>query len=106
MDITSLSERSLRDGFSGVAVLTTWSLSLTGEWVRPFGTTAGFIVIVFVVFSLSFIKFIACAVLSVVLVFKRQPKPKGPPLFSKEGGGVRVNFASPSSFPHPGQDNP
>ena len=103
-----LSEKSLRDGFSGIAVLMTLSLSSTGEWEMSlnFGITAGFMVIVFVVFSLSLIKFIACAVLNVVLVFKRQPKPTGPPVFSKEGGGVRVDLASPSSFPQPGQDNP
>ena len=57
----------------------------------------GFIIIVvfvaFVVFSLSFIKFIACTVWSMVVLFERQPKPKGPPGFSKEGGGGIFTFS-------------
>ena len=58
--------------------------------------TVGFIIIVvfvvFVVFSLSFIKFISCTVWSMVVLFERQPKPKGPPGFSKEGGGGRFHI--------------
>ena len=86
----SLPEMSLRDGVSVKAVFTTSSLSPTGKLVMSLrdGITMGFITIVSVVFSLSFIKFIACAVLSVLLLFERQPKPKGPPLFSKEGGAL------------------
>ena len=76
--------------FVTMSLFFSWGSAVGGlEMSLGFVVTGEFVIMgAFVVFSFSFIEFIACAVLKLLELLERQPKPKGPPICSKEGGGA------------------